>query len=122
MAFAPGAQDNKTEFFGLIRSINEAYADKLPDRTLDDSLEIAWPALEGELSEVIEASAQELRTPVNRPAGGEVALQEILQTTQHLLDNMLGDRRWTFRGNARLAPLSDGDCRNLASDWGCLRR
>jgi hypothetical protein len=58
---------------------------------------------------------------MNRPAEGEVALQEILQTTQytrHLLDNMLGDRRWTVRGNARLDPLSDRDYRNLALGLG----
>ena len=52
----------------------------------------------------------------NAPDPSDV-LEEVLQAVRdqsRIIGNALGDRRWTFRGNAQLDPLSRADYRQIA--------
>ena len=83
-----------------------------------------WPEFDPRLDALTSEAAKVTSDPApNRPEASDV-LEEVLQAVRdqsRMIGNALEDRRWTFRGNAQLDPLSRADFRQIALGLGLLK-
>jgi TIR domain len=123
--FERGSGKNQEEFRKLLVSLNTAQTPPCaPEAVLNTTFEKMWP----DFAPVLEALAAEAERlaegPAPEAADPSVVLEEVLQAVRdqsRIIGNALGDRRWTFRGNARLDPLSRADYRQIAMGLEMLK-
>lgn len=115
---------NQNEFRKLLAALNTARTPPLVSETVLDHIFMQiWPDLVQQLDQIAVDAAQISDDPAKEPDPAAV-LEEVLQAVRdqsRMLGRALGDERWTFRGNARLDPLSTGDYRELALGLGMLK-
>jgi hypothetical protein len=116
--FERGSDKNQEEFRKLLVSLNTAQAPPCaPEAVLNTTFEKMWPdfapvldALAAEAERLAQGSAPQAANPA-------VVLEEVLQAVRdqsRMIGKAMGNERWTFRGNARLDPLSYADYRQIA--------
>jgi hypothetical protein len=113
-----GSANNKDEFRKLLGSLNTS---KNPPYVAADvfnsTFEKMWPDFEPHLDALAAEAERLTEEPAPKAPAAEEILEEVLQAVRdqsRIIGNALGDRRWTFRGNARLDPLSRADYRQIA--------
>ncbi|MEA2586962.1 MAG: hypothetical protein QOF33_5047 [Thermomicrobiales bacterium] len=124
-AFTRGLAKNKEEFRKLLESINELDpVAQVPKPVFETTFEKMWPDLEREFNEIAErAEAPGVVVPKKIHDAAQ-ALDEVVEAVRdqrRMLGNALGDERWTFRGNAKLDPLSYSEYRSIALGLGMLK-
>jgi hypothetical protein len=120
-----GSDKNKEEFRKLLGSLNTSQTPPyVVAEIFNATFEKMWPDFEQRLDALANEAECLLKQPTPRaPVTAEV-LEEVLQAVRdqsRMIGNALGDRRWTFRGNAQLDPLSRADYRQIALGLGMLK-
>ncbi len=120
-----GSAKNKEEFRKLLGSLNTSRNPPyVAAEVFSATFEKMWPEFEPRL-DALAAEAEKLTSdPVPNPPEASDVLEEVLQAVRdqsRMIGNALGDRRWTFRGNAQLDPLSRADYRQIALGLGMLK-
>lgn len=120
-----GNDKNKEEFRKLLVSLNTAQnTPATPETVLNTTFEKMWPDVCRVLDGVA-VKADGLATDAGENSvDSRDVLEEILQISRdqrRVIATSLGDERWTFRGNARLDPLSPGDYRQLSLGLAMLK-
>ncbi len=120
-----GNDKSKEDFRKLLVALNTAQnPPATPEAVLNATFEKMWPDLFPVL-DGLSAQADELTTETGENAmASRDVIEEILQNTRdqrRMIGASLGDERWTFRGNARLDPLTAGDYRQLSLGLAMLK-
>jgi hypothetical protein len=120
-----GSAKNKEEFRKLLGSLNTSRNPPyVAAEVFSATFERMWPEFEPRL-DALAAEAETLTSdPAPNPPEASDVLEEVLQAVRdqsRMIGNALGDRRWTFRGNAQLDPLSQADYRQIALGLGMLK-
>jgi hypothetical protein len=120
-----GSPKNKEEFRKLLGSLNTSRNPPyVTAEVFNATFERMWPEFEPRL-DALAAEAEKLTSdPAPNPSEASDVLEEVLQAVRdqsRMIGNALGDRRWTFRGNAQLDPLSRADYRQIALGLGMLK-
>lgn len=120
-----GSAKNKEEFRKLLVAINNSQTPPPTSKpVLDATFERMWPDLLLELDALPAKVDGHRDTPTPDASDLPDVLEEVLQTVRdqsRMLGMALGDKRWTFRGNARLDSLSAGDYRQLSLGLAMLK-
>jgi hypothetical protein len=123
--YEQGSAKNKEEFRKLLGSLNTSRNPPyVAAEVFNSTFELMWPDFETRLN-VLAAEAEHLANePAPKAPEASEILEEVLQAVRdqgQIIGNALGDRRWTFRGNAQLDPLSRADYRQIALGLGMLK-
>lgn len=120
-----GSAKNKEEFRKLLVALNSSQSPPAtPEAVLNATFEKMWPDFSPKLDALAADADGRPEGPTPEAAALPEVLEEVLQTVRdqrRMLGAALGDERWTFRGNARLDPLSPGDYRQLALGLAMLK-
>lgn len=116
---------NHEEFRQLLISLNTAQTPSCaPEAVLSTTFEKMWPDFAPVLEALATEAERKTEGPIAEAAEPSKVLEEVLQAVRdqsRIIGAALGDRRWTFRGNSRLDPLSYADYRQLALGLGMLK-
>ncbi len=120
-----GSDKNAEEFRKLLVSLNTAQTPPCaPEAVLNTTYEKMWPDFAPVL-DALAADAERLaERPVPKAADPSEVLEDVLQAVRdqsRMIGKAMGNERWTFRGNARLDPLSYADYRQIALGLGMLK-
>lgn len=108
----------------MVQTINNLAPDPLERTRLTTVFERFWPDLQAALAPLLAADEVIEEDPAFLGRSDPAILEELLdlvRSQQRTFNSVLGDERWTFRGNARLEPLSPGDYRQVALGLGMLK-
>jgi hypothetical protein len=116
--FETGSDKNAEEFRKLLAALNTAKIPPCaPETVLNTTFEKMWPDFASML-DALAAEAERLAAgPTPKAAEPSEVLEEVLQAVRdqsRMITRAMGNERWTFRGNARLDPLSYADYRQIA--------
>jgi hypothetical protein len=113
-----GSANNKEEFYKLLGSLNSSQDPPyVAEAIFDATFERMWPEFELRLDALAAEAEQLAGEPAPKPPEVSEVLEEVLQAVRdqsRIIGSAIGDRRWTFRGNAQLNPLSRADYRQIA--------
>jgi hypothetical protein len=109
--------------FSLSDTINKRRPAPMIESVLRDSFERWWPDLSQKLEAVL--NDPELDKGTSLPDRSDTdMLKEILELTRQqdrTIDGMIGDSKWTFRGNAQLDEFREADFRQVALGLAMLK-
>ena len=110
--FERGSGKNQEEFRKLLVSLNTARTPPCaPEAVLDTTFAKMWPDFAPVLDAVAAEAERLAERPAPKAADPSEVLEEVLQAVRdqgRIIGNALGERRWTFPGNARLDPALPG--------------
>jgi hypothetical protein len=120
-----GSSKNKEEFRKLLGSLNTSRNPPyVAAEVFKSTFEMMWPDFETRLDALATEAEHLADQPAPKAPEASEILEEVLQAVRdqgQIISNALGDRRWTFRGNAQLDPLSRADYRQIALGLGMLK-
>jgi hypothetical protein len=116
--FEAGSDKNAEEFRKLLVSLNTAQTPPCaPEAVLNTTFEKMWPDFAPVLDALAADAERLIEGPAPKAADPSEVLEEVLQAVRdqsRIIGKAMGNERWTFRGNARLDPLSYADYRQIA--------
>jgi hypothetical protein len=122
----PIANFNSTTFehnevLQMVQSLNEAAENPLRDEVVLTSFNRAWSDLERRVNETIATISLDAE-PITREDNDLLAeMLELSRSQERTISHMIGDKKWTFRGNAQIDEFREADFRQLALGLAMLK-
>jgi hypothetical protein len=100
--------------FGVLESLNLVSTNPLREHVLKINFDKHWPDLAAKVQQVLSEVALGQPAPYRDTKDILSELLDLTRSQEQTINRMIGNQKWTFRGNAQLDEFNEADFRQIA--------